>query len=81
VIMKVVVVVVVTQAPRRESESPRDTAEKAWFMPGCAHALALMVLGLEEEEGLRTWFPDEFRLSEKRCEAATPEMACRHILT
>jgi glycine/D-amino acid oxidase-like deaminating enzyme len=50
----------------------------AWL---CAHALALMVLGLEEEEGLRTWFPDEFRLSKKRFEAATPEMACRHILT
>jgi glycine/D-amino acid oxidase-like deaminating enzyme len=42
----------------------------AWL---CAHALALMVLGIEEEEGLRTWFPDEFRLSEKRWKVATPE--------
>ncbi|KAH9982041.1 FAD dependent oxidoreductase-domain-containing protein [Lactifluus volemus] len=42
----------------------------AWL---CAHALALMVLGVEEEEGLRTWFPDEFRLSEKRWKVATPE--------
>jgi glycine/D-amino acid oxidase-like deaminating enzyme len=42
----------------------------AWL---CAHALALMVLGVEEEEGMRTWFPDEFRLTEKRWKGATLE--------
>ncbi|KAI0245683.1 FAD dependent oxidoreductase-domain-containing protein [Lactifluus subvellereus] len=42
----------------------------AWL---CAHALAIMVLGVEEEESLRTWFPDEFRLTEKRWKGATLE--------
>ena len=42
----------------------------AWL---CAHALALMVLGLENEEGVYTWFPDEYRLSEKRRKKATME--------
>ncbi|KAI0307404.1 FAD dependent oxidoreductase [Multifurca ochricompacta] len=42
----------------------------AWL---CAHALALMVLGLEEEEGVCTWFPDEYRLTEKRWKNATLE--------
>jgi glycine/D-amino acid oxidase-like deaminating enzyme len=42
----------------------------AWL---CAHALALMVLGVEEEEGVRTWFPDEFCLTEKRWKGATLE--------
>ena len=42
----------------------------AWL---CAHALALMVLGLEKEEGVRTWFPNEYRLTEKRWNRATIE--------
>jgi glycine/D-amino acid oxidase-like deaminating enzyme len=42
----------------------------AWL---CAHALALMVLGLEIEEGVHTWFPDEYRLTEKRWKKATIE--------
>jgi glycine/D-amino acid oxidase-like deaminating enzyme len=42
----------------------------AWL---CAHALALMVLGLENEEGVHTWFPDEYRLTEKRRKKATIE--------
>jgi len=42
----------------------------AWL---CAHALALMVLGLENEEGVHTWFPDEYRLTEKRWKKATIE--------
>ena len=42
----------------------------AWL---CAHALALMVLGLENEEGVHTWFPDEYRLNEKRWKKATIE--------
>ena len=42
----------------------------AWL---CAHALALMVLGLEKEEGVHTWFPDEYRLTEKRWKGATIE--------
>ena len=42
----------------------------AWL---CAHALALMVLGLEKEEGMHTWFPDEYRLTEKRWKRATIE--------
>jgi glycine/D-amino acid oxidase-like deaminating enzyme len=42
----------------------------AWL---CAHALALMVLGLENDEGVHTWFPDEFRLTEKRWKKATFE--------
>jgi len=40
----------------------------AWL---CAHALALMVLGLEKEEDVHTWFPDEYRLTEKRWKRAT----------
>jgi len=40
----------------------------AWL---CAHALALMVLGLEKEESVHTWFPDEYRLTEKRWKRAT----------
>jgi glycine/D-amino acid oxidase-like deaminating enzyme len=42
----------------------------AWL---CAHALALMVLGVEEEERVCTWFPDEFRPTEKRWKSATLE--------
>ena len=42
----------------------------AWL---CAHALGLMVLGLENEEGMHTWFPDEYRLTEKRWKKATIE--------
>ena len=42
----------------------------AWL---CAHALALMILGLEKEEGVHTWFPDEYRLTEKRWKRATVE--------
>jgi glycine/D-amino acid oxidase-like deaminating enzyme len=42
----------------------------AWL---CAHALALMVLGVEEEERMHMWFPDEFRLTEKRWRSATIE--------
>lgn len=42
----------------------------AWL---CAHALALMVLGVENEEGVHTWFPDEYRLTEKRWKKATIE--------
>ena len=42
----------------------------AWL---CAHALALMLLGLEEEQGVPTWFPDEYRLTEKRLKRATLE--------
>jgi glycine/D-amino acid oxidase-like deaminating enzyme len=42
----------------------------AWL---CAHALALMVLGLEKEEGVHTWFPNEYRLTEKRLNRATIE--------
>ena len=42
----------------------------AWL---CAHALALMVLGLDKEEGMNTWFPDEYRLTEKRWKRATVE--------
>jgi len=42
----------------------------AWL---CAHALALMVLGLEREEDVHTWFPDEYRLTEKRWKRATIE--------
>ena len=42
----------------------------AWL---CAHALALMVLGLENEEDVRSWFPDEFRLSSRRRKKATIE--------
>jgi len=42
----------------------------AWL---CAHALALMVLGVESEEGVHTWFPDEYRLTEKRWKKATVE--------
>lgn len=42
----------------------------AWL---CAHALALMLLGLEEEQSVLTWFPDEFRLTKKRLKQATFE--------
>jgi len=42
----------------------------AWL---CAHALALMVLGLETENGVHTWFPDEYRLTEKRWKKASFE--------
>ena len=42
----------------------------AWL---CAHALALMVLGQENEEDVRSWFPDEFRLSSRRRKKATIE--------
>ncbi len=42
----------------------------AWL---CAHALALMLLGLEEKQGVPTWFPDEYRLTEKRLKRATLE--------
>jgi glycine/D-amino acid oxidase-like deaminating enzyme len=42
----------------------------AWL---CAHALALMILGIEEEERMRMWFPDEFRLTEKRWRSASIE--------
>jgi len=41
----------------------------AWL---CAHALALMVLG-QDKEGMHTWFPDEYRLTEKRWKKATVE--------
>ncbi|KAH9064955.1 FAD dependent oxidoreductase [Lactarius vividus] len=42
----------------------------AWL---CAHALALMLLGLEEEQSVPAWFPDEYRLTEKRLKRATLE--------
>jgi len=42
----------------------------AWL---CAHALGLMVLGVESENGVHTWFPDEYRLTEKRWKKATIE--------
>ncbi|KAI9437016.1 FAD dependent oxidoreductase [Lactarius indigo] len=42
----------------------------AWL---CAHALALMLLGLEEEQSVLAWFPDEYRLTEKRLKRATLE--------
>lgn len=42
----------------------------AWL---CAHALALMVLGVENEEGVHTWFPGEYCLTEKRWKKATIE--------
>jgi len=42
----------------------------AWL---CAHALALMLLALEEEHGVPSWFPDEYRLTEKRLKRATLE--------
>ena len=42
----------------------------AWL---CAHALALMLLGLEEEQSVPTWFPDEFRLTKQRLKRATFE--------
>lgn len=42
----------------------------AWL---CAHALALMLLGLEEEQSVPTWFPDEFRLTKTRLRRATFE--------
>jgi glycine/D-amino acid oxidase-like deaminating enzyme len=42
----------------------------AWL---CAHALALMLLGLEEEQSVPTWFPDEFRLTNIRLKRATFE--------
>jgi hypothetical protein len=32
-----------------------------------------MVLGLENEEDVRSWFPDEFRLSSRRRKKATIE--------
>jgi hypothetical protein len=42
----------------------------AWL---CAHALALMLLGLEEEQSVPTWFPDEYRLTQTRLKRATVE--------
>ena len=60
-------------APPGEWVSTGYTGEgmvHAWL---CAHALALMVLGLENEEDVHTWFPDEYRLSEKRRKKATIE--------
>ena len=42
----------------------------AWL---CAHALALMLLGLEEEQSVPTWFPNEYRLTQKRLKRATVE--------
>jgi hypothetical protein len=32
-----------------------------------------MVLGLETEEDVHAWFPDEYRLTEKRWKRATVE--------
>lgn len=49
---------------------------QAWL---CAHALALMILGLEKEEGVHTWFPDEYRLTEKRWKRATVEQVMTKI--
>jgi glycine/D-amino acid oxidase-like deaminating enzyme len=60
-------------APPGEWVSTGYTGEgmvHAWL---CANALALMVLGLENEEDVHTWFPDEYRLSEKRRKKATIE--------
>ncbi|KAI9452178.1 FAD dependent oxidoreductase [Lactarius psammicola] len=42
----------------------------AWL---CAHALALMLLGLEGRQGVPTWFPNEYRLTDKRLKRATLE--------
>ncbi|KAI0271727.1 FAD dependent oxidoreductase [Gloeopeniophorella convolvens] len=42
----------------------------AWL---CAHALALMVLGREEDERVREWFPDAFRITEHRWKRASLE--------
>ena len=42
----------------------------AWL---CAHALALMLLGLEEEQSVPTWFPEEYRLTKNRLKRATLE--------
>lgn len=42
----------------------------AWL---CARALALMLLGLEDEQSVPMWFPDEYRLTEKRLKRATLE--------
>ncbi len=51
------------------------TMTQAWL---CAHALALMVLGLEKE-GVHTWFPDEYRLTEKRWKRAAVEQVMTKI--
>ncbi|KAF8266643.1 FAD dependent oxidoreductase [Lactarius quietus] len=47
-----------------------DGMVHAWL---CAHALALMLLGIEEEQSLPTWFPDEYRLTKERLKRATLE--------